>query len=173
MRLHPLPGLAPVVGSKNASVSGRFPLRWRRRRVAIAGSRNGGLCLDDGVDHLRTAKADRNPYAAQVAFRQPLGELLPAAACVGALVETASGSRHFSRIPSCESVTPHLIGGGIEGTAIAGIHRHIDHSRVTVDLERMLPGPAPVCRLVYASFLVVPRGAPVPPRRPCRETAGR
>ena len=106
--------------------------------------------FDHGHDQSRIAGGDRQSDPPLVALRQAVGQLAPAVAAVGALVEAAA------RTASDEPIRPPLalVRRRVENGRIGRVHGEIHESRVLVDVEDLLPAVAPVGGSVDAPLLV-------------------
>ncbi len=135
------PALAAVVRAVDLAAHDRAAVRPRR------------LVVHERVDDLRIARRHVQARAAHRARRQPARDLLPRPPRVRRLVEAAARPAHELPRP------------GVERLRVRRVHRHVDHARVVVDGEHVLPRPAAVGRLEHPALGVgrpeVPDGAHV------------
>src|SRR6478672_2308334 len=90
--------------------------------------------------------------AAGNAFRQTFIQLVPGSPAINGLVDGAARPTAVES-PGCAS---SLVSGGVKSHWTIRIHRQINHARVFVDEEHIVPGLAPVSRLVNTALFVWP-----------------
>ncbi len=119
--------------------------------AAILGPKNAALrVLDDGVNNVRIAPIDIDADAPRRAFRQIDGKFFPGRATVNGFVNRAARTAAIES----ERCPPSLICGGVKRQRTLRVHRDIDHARVFIDEEHVVPCLAAISCLVKSAFFV-------------------
>ena len=95
-----------------------------------------------------------DPDPPQVAGRQALRDFLVGRTTVFRQVDARSGAMLLGGIVAVEPVALPLVGCHQQRVRILRIHLHIDHARLVVDIQDLLPRRPRIGRLVKTAFLV-------------------
>ncbi len=104
--------------------------------------------LDHGVDPVGSRRSHRQADAAELDLGQTRGDLAPAPAAVGGLVDR----RLRAAVDQGPDVAPALVGGGVDGVGIVRVEGDVRHAGVVRDREHLRPVGAAVGRLVEAAI---------------------
>ena len=153
---HLAPGRAAVVAAVDLGAADRpRPLPAVRVQLARLRLPRNLVVVHEGVEDVRLGPddVDADP-APELRPGQAGVDRLPRRAAVGRLVDAALLVVGLVAriVPLPAHALPH---GGVQHVRVLRVHREVVGARPRVDVEHLLPGPAPVDRLEHAAVLVV------------------
>ncbi len=112
--------------------------------------------LHADIHDVRVFSVNGNANAPDLARRQTFGQFGPGVSAIGGFVQTTARPVAMK----AKGRTSSLIGRRVENARIRGIHRHIHHAGIFIDIQNAVPGFAAVGCFVEPAFFVCAPEAP-------------